>query len=205
MKKPKTLSIPGNETPAVRKDQCPLVRNRIDESVTPSKGNRANERSGRPAESQLSAQIAPKSYLGTALKGVRRSTRRSQRHPSNSPSSSETEGSSPMDDYSSSSSSGLSRSRGNSQRSESSGLEERHHNHKRQWDNQHGRNKRCQQSSSGSAYAGKIKPIPPKEYDGAADVRAYHRFVWERSEDEEKSSCCRTILLAKPTTFTLRK
>ena len=44
-------------------------------------------------------------------------------------------------------------------------------------DNRHGRNRRHQWHSSTSG--SKIKPIPPKEYDGSADVRAYHRFIWE--------------------------
>ena len=30
-----------------------------------------------------------------------------------------------------------------------------------------------------SSSRSKIKPIPPKEYDGSVDVRAYHRFVRE--------------------------
>ena len=52
-----------------------------------------------------------------------------------------------------------------------------HQRGKKRRDNQHGWNK-CQQWYS-SASGSRIKPIPPKEYNGAADVRAYHWFVRE--------------------------
>ena len=46
--------------------------------------------------------------------------------------------------------------------------------------NRHGRNKhRRRRSSSSSGTKPLIKPIAPKDYDGQADPRAYHRFVRE--------------------------
>jgi hypothetical protein len=42
------------------------------------------------------------------------------------------------------------------------------------------REKRCSRSSSSES--SKIKPKPPKDYDGAADARSFHRFVTEGTD-----------------------
>jgi hypothetical protein len=121
-----------------------------------------------PAEVQPAAQIAPKSYLGTALRNVGSSSR-FKHSPTPSSSSSEFSSSSSDDSSQPSSSAGW-----------SDGSDESQRPRKRRRDNQHGRNKRRRRvSSSSSASGSNIKPIPPKEYNGAADVRAYHRFVRE--------------------------
>ena len=43
------------------------------------------------------------------------------------------------------------------------------------WDNHHGQNHRHWRTSS--SLESNIKLIPPKEYDGSVDIRAYHRFI----------------------------
>ena len=95
--------------------------------------------------------------------------------PSDSDSSSSSSSSSSLSSSSSSDSSQL-----NSSSDRSDEFERDHRHGKRRRDNRHGRNhKRRRRLSSTSDSRTKIKPIPPKEYDGAADVRAYHRFVRE--------------------------
>ena len=124
---------------------------------------RTNKRSERPAEYQPSAQIAPRSYLGSALKIVGRA--RGPRYPSESPSDSGPDSSSSRESTSSRRS--TSSSKDDSQSDGRS--DDRSWSKKRRRDNRHGRNKRRRRSSSGSV--DNIKPIPPKEYDGSADVR----------------------------------
>ena len=140
-------------------------------------GQRTSKRnfmfSERPAETQPAAQIAPKSYLGSALRNVGQYN--VPRRTSGSPSSS-----SPSDSSSSSTESSLSSSEDDTSESSDEESDESRHGHRRskkRRDNRHGRNKRRRRSSSSTRTS--IKPIPPKEYDGAADVRAYHRFVRE--------------------------
>jgi hypothetical protein len=132
-------------------------------------------RSAKPAESQPAAQIAPKSYLGAALKHIGRSKK--ENHYSDSPSHSESSPSSSSESSSTSESSDDDSPSGSSE-DDSDDSERDHHSGKRRRDNHHGRNKRRRHSSS-SGSRSKIKPIPPKEYDGSVDVRAYHRFVRE--------------------------
>ena len=122
-----------------------------------------------PAESRPVAQIAPRSYLGTALNNVGRRERKK------SPA-----GGSPDPSNPSSESDGET-----SYSSEASSMEEdpkippRGGGRSRR-DNRHGRNKRRRRrSSSSSGTRPLIKPIPPKDYDGKAEPRAYYRFVHE--------------------------
>ena len=140
-------------------------------------GQRTSKRnymlSERPAETQPAAQIAPKSYLGSALRNVGQHSgpRRTSGSPSNS---------SPSDSSSSSTESSLSSSEDDTSESSDEESDESRHGRRRgkkRRHNRHGRNKRRRRSSSSVRTS--IKPIPPKEYDGAADVRAYHRFVRE--------------------------
>lgn len=62
---------------------------------------------------------------------------------------------------------------------ESSGSESGrgHPRRKQHCENHHSRHKHCQRAYSSMRTI--IKPIPPKEYDSAADVRAYHCFIRE--------------------------
>ena len=118
-----------------------------------------------PAESRPVAQIALNSYLGTALHNVGRHDRRRKPGGDDSPSSSES-----LDHDSTTSSGGDDSESGGS----SSGSS---HEQRSRRDNRHGRNKRRRKSPYGKKTL--IKPIAPKEYDGQADARAYHRFVRE--------------------------
>lgn len=112
------------------------------------------------------AQLAQDSYLGMALRDVGRSTsgRRSHHGRKSSPPSSNHSSESSDSDSSSS--------------EDSSSSQEQP---RRRRDNKHGHNHRRRRSSSSSSGNSKqrIKPIAPKEYDGSADARAYHRFVRE--------------------------
>ena len=141
-----------------------------------------HEASLRPLGTQPAAQIAPQSYLGSALKNVGRSRRRSRptSDPSSSSSASSSSSSSDSSSSDSSTESSISPSEDESSSDEESGdsygSERRG---KRRKDNRHGRNKRRRRRSRSSARKTSIKPIPPKEYDGAAVVGAYHRFIRE--------------------------
>jgi hypothetical protein len=130
----------------------------------PQPAGRRNHRSPSvrlPAASRPVAQLAQGSYLGMALRNVGRSSRDRESHrrekdspPSSQPSSSDEEPS------------------GSDNGSESN-------RPRRRRDNKHGRNRRRRRASSGSSSRLVIKPIAPKEYNGSADARAYHRFVRE--------------------------
>ena len=148
-------------------------KNRRHKKYDKRSSKRDPKRSGRPAESQPAAQIAPKSYLGAAFKRIGRSKRKN--HNSESPSDSDSSSFSSSSDSSSTSDSS---SRSESSDDKSDGSKSSYHHGKKRRDNQHGRNKRRRYSGS-SGSRSKIKPIPPKEYDGSVDVRAYHRFVRE--------------------------
>ncbi|KAF8804895.1 hypothetical protein BYT27DRAFT_7243553 [Phlegmacium glaucopus] len=131
----------------------------------------------RPTESRPAAQIAPKSYLGTALNNVGRA-RGSKRleDPPASPSESPDPSFHSSDDDS-----------GTSSTSTESDNTSSNQGHRRRRDNRHGRNKRRHRYSSSRPT---IKPIPPKEYSGVADARAYHRFMRKtlfRCHQNEKS------------------
>ena len=135
----------------------------------PKKKGRAAPVHGLPAESRPVAQIATDSYLGTALQRVKKSSKYSGSKGDNDPLTSEDDssgGSSPSD--------GGDGSDGSSSGSSYSG------HHRKRRDNRHGRNRRRRSRSlSSSRRRTLIKPIAPKEYNGQADPRAYHRFVRE--------------------------
>ena len=135
------------------------------------RGKRSSKRSRRPAETQPAAQIAPKSYLGTALRSVGHPRHpKPSSNPSDSPESSSSSYSSSSDSSSSTGTDTVTESS-----DESSTDSEQERSSKRRRDQRHGRNRKRQRRSAGHT----IKPIPPKEYDGTADVRSYHRFVRE--------------------------
>lgn len=124
------------------------------------------EKVARSAESRPINQIAPDSYLGRALDNVdkRSRSRRTDPDPESSDSSCSSSDSSssesPSDSESSVSSQDSPRARKRSKRKS---------------------RRRHRRSKSRSRKSG-LKPIPPKEYDGAADARSYHRFVTEGTE-----------------------
>ena len=121
-----------------------------------------------PAESRPVAQIAPRSYLGTALNNV---GRRGNRAP---------EGGSPVPSDPSSDSDGDTSYSSDASKTEEDPKIPRRSGSRSRRSNRHGRNKhRRRKSSSSSGTRPLIKPIAPKEYDGQADPRAYHRFVRE--------------------------
>ena len=110
------------------------------------------------------AQLAQNSYLGVTLRNVGRHSpdRRPSRHNESSSPSSEPSSSSSEDD-------GCSSRLSYDERSP----------YRRRRDNRHGRNRRRRHRSSRSSSRMVIKPIAPKNYNGEADARAYHRFVRE--------------------------
>ena len=125
-----------------------------------------------PAESRPVNQIAKDSYLGAALRNVNRDRHphpRKDGSPDPSNPSSGDDGETSETDSSDELESGTS--------SDSSSASEHH----RRKTNQHGRNHRRRRTRSSSRKKPKslIKPIAPKEYDGQADARSYHRFVRE--------------------------
>jgi hypothetical protein len=175
----KPTDYPGEDTPGYQEvsqwaDSLMAQASSRPPSEKTDRKRRHSQRATRPRESQPAAQIAPRSYLGTALKHIERASgsRHVPRMPSSDPSSSP--------DSSSSSSGEEDRSVSSNDDSVESEPEPRRR--KRRRDNKHGRNRRRPRpSSESSSDHGQttIKPIPPREYDGAADVRAYHRFVRE--------------------------
>ena len=124
-----------------------------------------------PAESRPVAQVAKKSYLGTALHNVGRDSERDRHRERDSPSPS---GSDSSDESYLSSSDEEDMSPDERSSGPPSSERSRHRR-----GNRHGRNKKRRRRSSSSRVSTVIKPIPPKEYDGCADARAYHRFVRE--------------------------
>ncbi len=115
-----------------------------------------------PDASRPVAQLAKSSYLGTTLRNVGRSSSKRPQHYHRESSPSSSEPSSSGSELSSSESSLSSEKRSRQRR-----------------DNQHGRNGRKHRSLNRGSSKPVIKPIAPKEYDGSADARAYHRFVRE--------------------------
>ena len=125
-----------------------------------------------PVESRPAAQIAKNSYLGAALQNVKRHEKESwHRQTPLQPSD--------PDLSSSDSETSMSGSGSNSEDQSSSSSEDTLHQHCRE--NRHGRNRPHRRILSRSSHSSRtnIKPIPPLEYDGRADTRAYHWFVRE--------------------------
>jgi hypothetical protein len=131
------------------------------------------ERTAR--NNEPSNQIAPKSYLGRALEQLdKNSRRRRHRHRDSGSDSSSNYPSGSDDSFGSSDSSDSdSDMSSSSQNSRQARKRPRHRSKSR-------RKHRRARSSKKSKML--IKPIPPTEYDGAADARAYHRFVTEGTE-----------------------
>ena len=132
----------------------PVARHQSIASVTHGQNPETRRAGSGPA-----AQIVPNSSLGVALGNVARMNE-SPEDPSDS--------SGESSDHESSAYSCSTRSHS---RSRSRSRRRRRHGSKRRSKN---RTRRRERKSSAA-----IKPIPPKDYDGAADSRAYHRFVME--------------------------
>jgi hypothetical protein len=148
----------GREHPK-RNDKTPRdtkPENRRDTPISKAQNLEAQRAGSRPA-----AQIVPESSLGVALGNVARLVEDPEDPDDPSGSSS---------DYESS------YSRSNRSRSSS-----RSRRHRRSRSSKKGSRKRSRRSSrkSRTSTRSSIKPIPPKDYNGAADSRAYHRFVME--------------------------
>ena len=147
-----------------------------------SKSHGKHRKNDLPTESRPIAQVPSKSYIGMALKNIGRRT-----HPgdssdgpssdsSSSDSSDESDPSSSSDDESHTSQD-LSSAR--SRRRASKRPRSRAHSKKRKHD------------KTKSRRSGHSKAIKPNEYDGAADARAYHRFIKESSAYIEDSGISR--------------
>jgi hypothetical protein len=134
--------------------------------------SRRKEHRAYPGESRPAAQIAKNSYLGKALQNVGR--RRHAKHRDESPSYHSSEPSDTPEDSDYGSDDSDESSTSNSTRSGDQGPSR----HRKRRENRHGRNKKRRRSSAGSSRS-TLKPIPPLEYDGKPDARAYHRFVQE--------------------------
>ena len=120
--------------------------------------NNAQSLESQRANSRPAAQLVPDSSLRAALGNIARMVE--------GPDDSDD----PYDnssDYDSSVYSRSTKSRGSSR------SRQRRRRHSKQRSNK--RSRQCGQKRTKSS----IKPIPPKDYDGAADARAYHRFVME--------------------------
>jgi Zinc knuckle len=152
-----------------------------------AQNKRLNSRDNRsssirlPAESRPVAQLAKGSYLGMTLCNVGRpSPERRHRPRGGSPSPSDP----------------------GSPRGGQSGSENRSpsgERTRRRRDNRHGRNGHRRRRSSSSSSNLVIKPIPPKEYNGSVDTRAYHRFVRESEaylRDGKVRGECKIFLLS---------
>ena len=120
--------------------------------------NNAQSLESQRANSRPAAQLVPDSSLGAALGNIARMVEGP--YDSDDPYDNSS-------DYDSSVYSRSTRSRGSSR------SRQRCRRHSKQRSNK--RSRQCGQKRTKSS----IKPIPPKGYDGAADVRAYHRFVME--------------------------
>jgi RNase H-like domain found in reverse transcriptase/Reverse transcriptase (RNA-dependent DNA polymerase)/Integrase zinc binding domain/Retroviral aspartyl protease/Zinc knuckle len=139
-------------------------RQNADTSKRTHQAGRRNHRSPSarlPAASRPVAQLAQGSYLGMALRNIGRSVPEKETFRYGKSSPPPPEPGSPDDEPSGSE--GGSRSWKTRKRR----------------DNRHGRNGRRRRSSSSSSSNRVIKPIAPKEYNGGADARSYHRFVRE--------------------------
>lgn len=127
-------------------------------------------------------QIAPTSYIGRALGGVKMSRRRAPRsYTSEDGGSNDSDSSDSSSDSLDESSSPSSRSSSSSETSTSSSSSRRgrrrHHRSNRSKKRSKSSGKTKSRSKKRRRGYGKLKPIPPTKYDGSPDSRAFHRFV----------------------------
>ncbi|PPQ91754.1 hypothetical protein CVT25_013236 [Psilocybe cyanescens] len=178
----------NKEAPAVH--MAPI----ISESISNAPGIRFDRVADRkhirnellPVSARPAAHINPKSFLGTALKSVKKpkgKSKKTKHEPSSSSSSPSSEDSSESSESSSSNSSDTSES---SESSPSSASTESSDSSK---DPHHrsGRRKRRTKHRKTKPTSGGGKAFKPNVYDGRADPRAYHRFVKESNAYLEDS------------------
>lgn len=153
--------ISDQEKGTYRKNEPNLVANRTAERAKGQKSARLEKGDLNVGMNRTADQIVPES--NRALKSTHRRSHRERRNfdPGSSDSSSDSSSSDSSDSSDSETSSSSMDTRHASRRS-------RHKS----------RRKRRRPKSRRT----KLKPIPPKEYDGVADARAYHRFVTEGTE-----------------------
>ena len=146
-----------------RDDKAPRTRTARNKEKIRSR-NRSGRKEQLPAESRPVAQIAEDSYLGNALRNVGHNRARSPKG----------------NDSPSSPSSGSSDGDGTDSSDDENGPSRSSSRHRHRRRHRHGRShRRRHRSSSSSRSRTTIKPIAPKNYDGKADARLYHRFVRE--------------------------
>jgi len=146
----------------------------IDKVMKPSTERR--ERHSMPQAMEPVHQVAPHSYIGQALGRIDHKGRRDD-DPDSSTSDSSSESSSSSSDSSD---------------DESSSSESARRPKKK-------KSKRSKRSSKGKKNKTTLKPIPPATYDGAVDLRAFHRFITEGTayvEDGKVSSKKKVFILS---------
>ena len=149
-----------------------------------SKSHGKHRKNDLPAESRPIVQVPARSYIGVALKNIgRRSRTRDLPDDDSSESSSSSSESSESSDSSSDSES-------DSSRDVSSVRSHRHASTRRPRSHGHS-SKKKKYNRKKSRRSGHTKAIKPNEYDGAADPRAYHRFIKESSAYLEDSGISR--------------
>ncbi|KAG1788018.1 uncharacterized protein HD556DRAFT_1245814, partial [Suillus plorans] len=136
------------------------VREMVEKAASqPSKKQGQRE---TPPTMDAAAQIAPKSYLGRAFEKITHKKRKESK-----PSRSQF----PDDPSSSSSESSTSQSSSSESSSESSSSAS---DGEKRVSKKHRKSKKRKSKRKST-----LRPIPPKEYDGAVDPRAFHRFITE--------------------------
>jgi hypothetical protein len=155
-----------------RASECPAPKTDKQRRARLEKAARTNE----PIN-----QISPKSYLGHALDNIDKPRKASRCHgqkhsssgSSSSPSSSDSESLTSLSSSSSESSDSDDELSDGSINSRRARRRPRHRSNCRDKQRHKSRSKKSKTL---------IRPIPPVEYDGAADARAYHRFVTEGTD-----------------------
>ncbi|KAG2157806.1 uncharacterized protein EDB93DRAFT_1101114 [Suillus bovinus] len=171
LKKAERPTRPSKNNPKVRIAQRPTDHHPVREMVKKAAGRPSNEPGRRetPPAMDAAAQIAPKSYLGRAFEKMNeRGKGIKPGHPEDDSSgtSSElsTESSSENEDSSLSSSNDAA---GKSRKASKKRRKNKKHKSKKK---------------------STLKLIPPREYDGSVDLRAFHRFVTEGTTYVEDGS-----------------
>ncbi|KAG2118470.1 hypothetical protein DEU56DRAFT_837728 [Suillus clintonianus] len=135
-----------------------------------------------PPAMDATAQIAPKSYLGRAFTKLKPKEKGTKNHKkrnaedspdgSSSSSSSSSDTGSDSSESSSSSSSDTTETTSSSETTDSSDSDVKKRRKRSAKKRRHKSNKVLKRKNT-------LKPIPPTEYDGAEDSRAFHRFITE--------------------------
>ena len=182
---PKEIRVAHQDKRKPSKAPSSLIFGRASERPAPTADKQRAQLEKAAQINEPINQIAPKSYLGRALDNIdklKTLRRRGHKYSSSSSSSSDSESSaSPSSSSSDSSESDDELSDGsiNSRRARKCS---RHRSKRRS-------NRRHKSRSKNSKTL--IRPIPPVEYDGTADVCAYHRFVTEGTDYVTTGKVCK--------------